>query len=83
MATVRVTGWRVGLRKVSVTQTIQRHAGLSLHAAKSVTDTILDGQVVELPDLDSDAASALVAELARLGADACIVSDPRGSENGV
>ena len=70
MATVRITGWRKGLEKVSHTQALQQMAGLPLLDAKAVTDAVLKGQPksVQLPT--SAGAQKLAARLRELGADA-------------
>lgn len=68
MAQVQITGWREGLRKVSMTRALQEHAGLGLGAAKSVTDAILDGEVVDVPCASEEIATALADRLAGLGA---------------
>jgi ribosomal protein L7/L12 len=72
MTTVTIKGWRVGLRKVSMTQALRTHCGLGLADAKSVTDRVLIGEVVEIQAPDSETAHQLVAELTELGADAAV-----------
>ncbi len=67
-ATVVITGWREGLRKISMTQSLQAHAGLGVAAAKVVTDRVLDGQTVAVTLLDAATAAALARELDALGA---------------
>jgi ribosomal protein L7/L12 len=72
MATVRITGWREGLEKISHTKALQQMAGLSLADAKAVTDAVLEGQSrsVRLPS--AALASELAAQLRNLGAEATV-----------
>ena len=44
--TVRVTGWRPGLRKVSLDRLLHERFGMSMHQAKSTVDRILDNDIV-------------------------------------
>lgn len=73
---VRITGWRPGLRKVSLTQAIQGAAGLGLKDAKQLTDRILVGESIEIDAQNLIHAQTLVEELQELGADAEIVGEP-------
>ena len=73
MAIIRMTGWRVGLRKVSMTQALQQYAGLSLTNAKHITDRVLDGFTIDI-SMDIDKAILLRQVLDQLGAEV-IVSD--------
>ena len=75
-ATVRITGWRPGQKKVSMTEAIRRSSTLGLSAAKSCTDRVLDGHAVEVCTLDEQAGSELVSTLQALGAVAELVSGP-------
>jgi ribosomal protein L7/L12 len=70
---LRITGWKPGLRKVSMTKVLRRSAGLDLAAAKRLTDRVLDGEVVELRFRDGDAARKCAVELEALGAIAEVV----------
>lgn len=65
---VRITGWRPGLEKVSMTHSIRRASGLNLAESKSCTDRVLDGETVEINVRDSEAAPMLAAKLNALGA---------------
>lgn len=51
MATVEITGWLPGFRKVSCTKLLQSQVGIGLADAKSITDGILNGvpQLIQLP----------------------------------
>ncbi len=69
MAQVRITGWRYGLKKVSMTTTIRDALGLGLAEAKQCTNRVLDGEVVVLDLPDREAAIALADALHELGAD--------------
>lgn len=70
MATVTIKGWRVGLRKVSMTQALRANCGFDLADAKAVTDRVLASEFVEVHALNAQAARQLVAELNEFGADA-------------
>ena len=70
MIQVRITGWRYGLQKVSMTTTIREALGLGLAEAKQVTDRVLDGKTAVLIAPDRETAVALADALWALGADA-------------
>ena len=48
MTAVRLTGWRKGLRTVSLVQAVNEYATGSLESAKRVVDELLDGRAVTL-----------------------------------
>lgn len=73
--TVRVSGWRKGLQKISMTKAIQRSALLGLADAKSCTDRVLGGETVDVNVADASAARELAQELQTLGADAAVVDE--------
>jgi ribosomal protein L7/L12 len=73
MPTVRITGYRRGLQKVAMTKTIRLRSGLNLAAAKTCTDSVLDGAMVTVDVPTSHDAEALVEELVSLGAVAEVV----------
>ena len=73
---VRISAWRPGLEKVSMTLVVRRLAQLGLRDAKSVTDRVLDGEVVDVYVGDPRIAQELAQELQALGAVAGIVDDP-------
>ena len=68
--TVRITGWRKGLKKVSMTKAIQRYAALDLGDAKSCTDRVLEGETIDVSVSDVQVARELAQELKALGATA-------------
>jgi len=72
MATVHITGWRGGLKKVSHTQLLHEMAGLSLREAKDVTDAVLDGRAATVAVESKAVAEELVTKLHEIGADASI-----------
>lgn len=63
MPQVRMVGWQVGLRKVSVTMLLQKHAFLGLRKAKDCTDCLLDNETVILDIEDDATAQELAREL--------------------
>ena len=73
---VEITGWREGLKKVSMTETLHDLGGLDLAAAKGVTDRVLDGESVAISLQSAQAAEALAARLSSLGA-LCRVQEER------
>lgn len=70
---VRITGWHLGLRKVSLTHAIQSVAGLDLKDAKQLTDQLLDGEPVEVDAQNLTRAQAFIEGLREIGADGEIV----------
>ncbi|HEV8638993.1 MAG TPA: hypothetical protein VG370_32705 [Chloroflexota bacterium] len=75
MATVRLTAWRRGLLKISLTRLIQRETGLTLKPAKECTDRLLGGEVISIVVPDAEAARRFVREADAIGANAEIVSE--------
>ncbi len=72
---VRIMGWRTDCQKVSMTQVIQRYRGLGLREAKSCTDRVLEGGVVDVKVSDASDAEEMVRELWAAGADAEVAKD--------
>lgn len=72
---VRIRGWRPGLKKVSMTLVVRHLAQLHLGVARSVTDRVLDGEVVDVAVGDARAAGELAQELQALGALAEVVEE--------
>jgi hypothetical protein len=68
MALLQIVGWQPGFKKVSMTEALQRHFGLSLEAAKAMTDNVLDGRTVTLNSPDPVSVPGIAAELRALGA---------------
>ena len=72
MTKVRRTGWREGMRKISLTKFLQAELGLSLAASKQVVDDVLEGRLVLLDiPLEKD-ANALAHAIRELGASCTI-----------
>ena len=69
-----MTGWRRGLKKVSLTETIMR-TGLGLMDAKSCTDRILAGEVIDV-HVERDQSEDVLSTLHELGVDAELTEDP-------
>lgn len=68
MTKLRLTGWREGMQKISLTKFLQAELGLSLKTSKQVVDDLLDGREVSLDiPLDQD-VSALARAIQGLGA---------------
>ena len=61
MATILLTGWRVGLQKIPLTLLLRELLNLPLHEAKANVDRLLEGQ----PNVDQPAGGrAVVLEVA-------------------
>lgn len=69
MTTLRITGWRVGLQKISLTKLLQDQAGLGLAAAKQAVDDVLDGRPANVTLPASVDARSVVESVRALGAD--------------
>ncbi len=66
MTTVWVSGWKTGFEKVKFTGLLQSSLGYSLSRSKQLTDTVLEGGIIELLVPDSG-AEQLLAAIDRLG----------------
>ena len=75
MAKVLITGWQVGLHKISMTKLIQQYTPLGLSDAKAATDRVLDGETVTLTVTGSEEAERLVQSLKEIGVDAQVVQE--------
>ena len=45
---VKLVGWKLGLRKISLTKLQMEYLGLSLKEAKTNTDKLLNNETVEI-----------------------------------
>lgn len=61
-----ITGWRAGLKKVSLTKLLHDACGYSLSQAKGITDSVLDNQSVTL-ELPDDQFAQIVVSLKEIG----------------
>lgn len=52
MKSVKLTGWRVGLKKISLAKTIQDAVGGSIFDAKKIVEKVLSGEDVHLEITD-------------------------------
>jgi hypothetical protein len=69
MATpLSITGWHPGLKKIQMTKLVQAHAHLGLKDAKTMTDRVLDGDVITLQCQNMTAAREFAHELQLIGA---------------
>jgi hypothetical protein len=62
-----ISGWKVGFQKVEFTKMLQRELGLSLSAAKNITDRVLANERIDLPLGNADTKRVVDAAL-ELGA---------------
>jgi len=72
MRNVRLTGWREGMRKISLTKFLQAELGLSLAASKQVVDDVLEGRQVLLDIPLAQDANELAQAIRKLGASCTI-----------
>ena len=75
MATVEITGWRVGFNKVACTEIVRAASGLSLSDVKGITDGVLEGKPQRVAVPSNDIAQCLVRNLAEVGAVAIVVAN--------
>jgi len=68
MNTVIFTGWKEGLKKISLTNLLREKAGLSLTQAKLNVDAIVDGVTIEVKCSTISKMESLVREATELGA---------------
>jgi len=78
---VKISGWRIGLNKVGMTNSVRLNTGLSLSEAKAVTDAVLSGETVSVQVPTANAVS-FVEQLTTLGAIAHMDESPLGSASG-
>ncbi len=65
---LRITGWKPGLRKVSMTKLLREYAVLDLVTAKRYTDDVVDGHAVQLELPDDERLYVLAHQLRLIGA---------------
>jgi ribosomal protein L7/L12 len=70
MSKVIIIGWRKGLQKIPMTKLVQKYTSLGLSEAKSVTDRVLNGEVIVLTVNGDEEAASLVEQLKAIGAEA-------------
>jgi ribosomal protein L7/L12 len=68
MPRLNITGWRVGLKKISMTHALQEHLGLGLKDAKGAVDKVANGEAVSFVLEEPDKAEALAKALEAVGA---------------
>ena len=67
MPKLKITGWRYGLQKITMTKTLQAKLSLGLREAKQCTDNVLDGKIVSFEIDDLAAAKELADALENIG----------------
>ena len=75
MTTVLISGWHYGFQKVNFTRLMKSDMGMTLRPAKTTTDRILDGELVEL-EVPDEQVEDLFAKMTDLGA-ICEVAVPQ------
>jgi hypothetical protein len=68
MTIIRLNGWQVGMRKISLTKFLQIEAGLRVDQAKGIVDDILEGRAVELKVPAGRNANEMADGIRELGA---------------
>jgi ribosomal protein L7/L12 len=68
MPDVIITGWREGLRKISMSRLLREHCGLGLRESKACVDRLLAGESVRVIVADGETAETLIGRLAEVGA---------------
>ena len=66
MRTILLTGWKEGIKKVSLTLLLHEHANYSLSEAKAVTDAVINNRVVRL-ELTDEQFSRVMSKLGEIG----------------
>jgi ribosomal protein L7/L12 len=72
MASVEITGWKVGFKKVACTQIVRAATGLGLADGKRVTDGVLDGEIQRISVASLEDANQLAKALIEIGAIASV-----------
>jgi ribosomal protein L7/L12 len=72
---LKLTGWREGLKKISLTETLKQNTTLSVKEAKDCVDRLLDGEVVIVDLLPTVNLQELVERVTDIGADCKIEDD--------
>ena len=68
MSTIKISGWQIGMRKVSLTKLLQERGGLGVREAKDLVDKVLADREAVF-DVPSDRNADVVAdEIRDLGA---------------
>jgi hypothetical protein len=67
MPTLILTGWKPGLRKVSLTELLQRRVNVSLVQAKGCVDRLLDGKSIAIDFSHGHNADHFAREATMLG----------------
>lgn len=63
---VVLTGWKPGLKKISLYGVLVKSLNISITVAKQLADDLIAGKVIEL-EIDADRAPEFVSELEALG----------------
>lgn len=88
MPRVLLIGWKPGLRKVPLTKLIQAHTDLSLTAAMSCTERVLDGETVAIDLSTAPEARSFALAAEAVGATTMLdvshdaISPVRGEDRG-
>jgi hypothetical protein len=64
---VKLTGWREGMQKVSLTKLQKGYFQMSLREAKTNVDRLLDGKEIEIEVESINQAQSFIQEVKQLG----------------
>lgn len=67
MELAKITGWRVGAKKISAVTLLKENTNLGLVGAKASIDAVLDGQVVDVLPREGVSALEVCAKLEEVG----------------
>ena len=68
MYTLTIIGWKLGLKKISLTKTVRHHTGYGLAKSKRCTDDILNDEVVKFTHLNHEQAQTFLRDITEVGA---------------
>ena len=62
-----ITGWKAGLKTVSLMDALRRYKGMGLRQSRQEVDSLLAGQTIHLTNLDAETLAKARMELEALG----------------
>ena len=63
-----ITGWKPGLKTVSLMRVLRGSLGMGLKQSKEAVDGLLDGREIRVPNLSQGLAATIRQEVEALGA---------------
>ncbi len=68
MSDLVITGWKDGLKKISLVKVLQKNSSMGLTQAKQAVDDLMDGKEIRLTGLSDERVVALRHEIEALNA---------------